>query len=238
MYEEAYDLTDGLVEDISPSKSTRPDAQTWYVSSAPHDTSAVLRQVCLAGRAGDDPAMAYFEWCADDDADPDDDTQVAKANPAYGIRISSESVADDRAEMSPEGYARELPSTPSGGPPSPSQDASRTATWWCRSSTGVKGWIGCRAASDSLSTGGGRWWWSWTPGPVPSRCSRPLPTVGCISPTARPGPSGGGGLVIETTSRDMGQAAVGFEDGILDRRLVHVDQGILNAGRDGARRRT
>src|SRR5690242_21208905 len=46
--------------------------------------------------AGENKRLAYFEWSAEDDAEPDDPEGWAQANPGLGIRITLEHVQGDR----------------------------------------------------------------------------------------------------------------------------------------------
>lgn len=105
--DEAYALSDAAMDALIPTLSARPNAQIWYTSSAPLPDSEVLRRLCLRGRAGADARLAYFEWCADADARPDDRKCWAQANPALGIRLSEEFTERELAALTPEGFLRE-----------------------------------------------------------------------------------------------------------------------------------
>lgn len=105
--DEAYALPDAAMDALIPTLSARPNAQIWYTSSAPLDDSEVLRRLCIRGRAGLDPALAYFEWCAADDADSADRQAWADANPGLGIRLTEEFTERELAALSPEGFRRE-----------------------------------------------------------------------------------------------------------------------------------
>lgn len=105
--DEAYALPDAAMDALMPTLSARPNAQIWYTSSAPLADSEVLRRLCIRGRAGQDARLAYFEWCADDDADVNDRAAWAQANPALGFRLSEEFTERELAALSPEGFRRE-----------------------------------------------------------------------------------------------------------------------------------
>jgi hypothetical protein len=91
--------------------SARPNPQLWYTSSAGLARSVHLRSVRDRGRAGDDPSLCYLEWCAkqrpDGSVDLDDREEWARANPAMGIRVSEEFVANERRIFDDDGFARE-----------------------------------------------------------------------------------------------------------------------------------
>lgn len=105
--DEAYDLTDEDLAALLPALSARPNHQVWYTSSAPKDHSAVLQRICKAGRIGASPRLAYLEWSAPDNAHSDDREAWRQANPAYGVRITEETVLGELAAMSDEDFRRE-----------------------------------------------------------------------------------------------------------------------------------
>jgi phage terminase large subunit-like protein len=93
---------------INPTMSARPNPQMWLFGTPPTDGDdpfafARVRQNALASRA----RHCWLEWAADPDDDFDDPEVWAKANPSYGVRISEEACADDRAAMDDEQFAME-----------------------------------------------------------------------------------------------------------------------------------
>lgn len=121
--DEAFALTPTHIGALFPTLSARPDPQLVYGSSAGLVQSDILRAVRDRGRAGDDPRLAYIEYCDDlggDCAEPDCDHAVTRtgcrlddeerwkrANPALGTRISLEYVRAERRAMPAEEFARE-----------------------------------------------------------------------------------------------------------------------------------
>lgn len=89
VYDEAYGLTAEVIAASMMTLSARPNPQLFYCSSTGLDDSDFLRDVRERGleRA---PRLAFFEWSADPDCDPQDREQWYKANPALGIRIEEE----------------------------------------------------------------------------------------------------------------------------------------------------
>ena len=110
--DEAYDLSDAAMSALLPTMSARsmdvPGPQIVYTSSAPlpDERSDVLRRLMRRGREGSE-RLAYMEWSAVDDAKHDDEESVAQANPALGIRITSEFVSQERRILSSTDFARE-----------------------------------------------------------------------------------------------------------------------------------
>jgi phage terminase large subunit-like protein len=95
--DEAFAHTDDRVEQAAaPAQLTRPQPQTWIVSTAGGPKSLWLRSKVEQGRAmldaGDDGTGAYFEWSADPEADPGDPDTWASCMPALGRTHGEEPV--------------------------------------------------------------------------------------------------------------------------------------------------
>ncbi|MFB8035882.1 terminase [Streptomyces sp. NPDC056004] len=114
--DEAMILGDDAMGALMPTMSAVPNPQIWYLGSAGIGSPSVqlgrLRARAVAAvEAGEpDPSLAYFEWSVNphraectvgctDHADADDPRAWAVANPALGIRISSEHVRNERLSM-------------------------------------------------------------------------------------------------------------------------------------------
>ncbi|WP_367582368.1 hypothetical protein [Tsukamurella tyrosinosolvens] len=98
VFDEAYDLPVETLAAILPTKTAKPHAQTWFVSSTGMTDSDVLLRQCKLGREGA-PGYGYFEWKADDGADIHDVEQWYKANPAMGYRITEEGMIDNLSAL-------------------------------------------------------------------------------------------------------------------------------------------
>jgi phage terminase large subunit-like protein len=92
--------------------SARPNPQVWYTGSAVdqvvHEHGIVLARVRERALAASDPRLAYFEWAAADDLeslDPDDRDGWARANPALGVRITTEFVEAEQRATDPKTFA-------------------------------------------------------------------------------------------------------------------------------------
>ncbi|MFE1926525.1 terminase [Streptomyces asoensis] len=124
MLDEDMILGDNEMDALLPTMAAIDNPQIWYLGSsgigAPSVQLGRLRRRALAAiEAGvPDPSLAYMEWSADlhvdecsKDCDKHDDAgsdeAVLKSNPAVGYRLTLAKVANERATLSKEGYARE-----------------------------------------------------------------------------------------------------------------------------------
>ena len=105
--DEAFELDDMALEALKPALAAARAPQMWFASSAPHPTSSVLRRLCLRGRAGGAERLVYHEWCAADDCEIDDPRAWAAANPAMGRRLSAEYTRSEMEALDAEGFKRE-----------------------------------------------------------------------------------------------------------------------------------
>lgn len=97
--DEALFLTDehlGAMVPALAAQSMNADRmpQVIVTSSAPLPDSAVLHRFRRQGMAGTHPQQFYAEWSCDVGVDPYDRDAWASANPALGIRIAEEFIAD------------------------------------------------------------------------------------------------------------------------------------------------
>lgn len=104
--DEAFALTDDQMSNMLPTLSASEGPQVWYLSSAPHAASEVLRRVCLRGR-GSAPGLAYYEWCAEQTAESGDVKAWAQANPAMGHRITLDFTWKELDALADEDFRRE-----------------------------------------------------------------------------------------------------------------------------------
>lgn len=93
---------------IVPTMSARPNPQMWLFGTPPTEDDdpfafARVRESSMAHRA----RHCWLEWSAEPDDDFDDPATWAKANPSFGVRISAEACADDRAAMDDGQFALE-----------------------------------------------------------------------------------------------------------------------------------
>lgn len=97
---------DAILQAMSPTKLTRPGAQTFIWSAGGTAASTWLASLVARGREGD-PGICYAEYGIPDDADAEDIDVIAAHHPAVGHTITRESLATMRTEITdPAAWAR------------------------------------------------------------------------------------------------------------------------------------
>lgn len=103
---------DRLEQSMRPAMRTRKQPQLWLVSTmGTQGESQWFHGWCDAGRAavesGEPGPVAYFEWSAEEDADPADPATWWSCMPALGHTVSEATIRAeyDLAMMTPEGLA-------------------------------------------------------------------------------------------------------------------------------------
>lgn len=109
--DEAQELADDELAALLPTISAAPsgDPQVFMAGTPPLGDikgEAFARERSVA-QAGGDGRLAWFEWSNPADADTNDPTVVANANPALGIRLGWGTVEDERSVMGESQFARE-----------------------------------------------------------------------------------------------------------------------------------
>lgn len=101
LLDEAQILSSAAWSAILPTMSARPNPQAWLFGTPPteNDDGEVFARFRQIGLRRSSPRVAYLEWSAEAGDDFDDPAVWAKANPAFGSRITHERVADERATM-------------------------------------------------------------------------------------------------------------------------------------------
>lgn len=109
--DEAQDLTDEALEALRSTNAAGPQAnpQIIYTGTppSPKNDGEVFTRFRSGALSGATASTCWHEWSAAPDADLDDEATIAQANPAYQIRLSAKTVADEREDISEEGFARE-----------------------------------------------------------------------------------------------------------------------------------
>jgi phage terminase large subunit-like protein len=117
LMDEAMFIPEEMHSALRPTLSARENPQIWYLGSAvdqlAHEHGIVFARVRERGLR-EDSGLAYFEWSIDEDnpnAVPretiDDAAAWAQANPAMGIRIAQDYIAEERRDLGPRGFAVE-----------------------------------------------------------------------------------------------------------------------------------
>lgn len=110
--DEAFSYQDARTEQaLRPAMMTRPDPQLWVVStSGTPDASPYLFERVQAGRMAVEASLtsglAYFEWSADDDADPADPETWRSCMPALGYTVSEDTVSAAQGSMARNEFSR------------------------------------------------------------------------------------------------------------------------------------
>lgn len=109
LLDEAQRLPGSAWAAILPTMSARPNPQAWLLGTPPteDDDGEVFARFRDVGLRKSSPRIAYLEWSADPLDDFDDELVWAKANPAFGSRITRERIADERATMSDRQFGME-----------------------------------------------------------------------------------------------------------------------------------
>ena len=107
--DEAQIFSDLALQAVQPTMAARPNPQMWLLGTPPTlaDDGAVFTRCRDDGLMGKDRRLCWCEWSCEPGVDLDDREAWAASNPALGIRIGYEAIADERAAMSDEGFARE-----------------------------------------------------------------------------------------------------------------------------------
>ncbi len=108
--DEAQELSDEAFEALLPTISASPNPQTIMTGTPPGPAAngEVFTRTRKLGVEGTDNRLAWLEWsCVGDEVDLDDRRNWAAVNPALGIRLAWETVADERQAFSDEGFGRE-----------------------------------------------------------------------------------------------------------------------------------
>jgi hypothetical protein len=109
VFDEAQILTENAIDDMVPATNQAPNPLLLFTGTPPKPTDpsevfAAKRDKALAGASED---MAYIEFSADEDADPDDPKQWAKANPSYPKRTPRQAVLRMRENLTDDSFMRE-----------------------------------------------------------------------------------------------------------------------------------
>jgi hypothetical protein len=107
--DEAQELSEDALAALRPTISASPNPQIIFTGTPPGPTAVgeVFTRQRTNGLTKADPRLCWQEWRAWDVENIDDPMAVAQANPALGIRLLWDTIADERADMSEDTFARE-----------------------------------------------------------------------------------------------------------------------------------
>ena len=108
--DECWAHTAATEQAVRPTLLTRPNGQLVMVSTAGNRKSVWWRDKIEVGRSavgdGLTSGLAYFEWSAEDGADPADPATWRTCMPALGVTVEEATIAADMASMPPTEFAR------------------------------------------------------------------------------------------------------------------------------------
>ena len=264
MVDEAWAQRDErLIQAFRPAMMTRPAAQLWMCSTMGTEESIFWHDRVDDGRArveaDERTGVAFFEWSAGDDDDPDDPATWWACMPALGITVSEEVVQADHDAMDPAEFARAYCNRRAAA----GRPVIDLGAWGrCRESTSQLKGLPCFALDvtpdRSLAAIGVAGWrtdgrrhvevvdhrpgtdWLVERLVELERRWRPLPVV--VDPGAPAGSLlvdlAAAGVQTETVSaREYAQACGQVFDAIEARSVAHLEQPILNLAVRSARKR-
>ena len=254
---------DRLDQAFRPAMMTRPAAQMWIVSTMGTEESTFLHDRVDDGRArveaDERSGIAYFEWSAEDDQDPDDAATWWSCMPALGRTVTEEVIRADHDAMPPDEFSRAYlnkrtgggrpvfdagswqacrdPHSQLAGTPCFAVDVTPDRAW---AAIGVAGWgSGRRTHVEIVDHRPGV---EWVAGRLEELYRRwhPFPVV--IDPA-----SPAGSLLIDLASLSIKTETVGAReyaascgqlyDAVVAAQVVHLDQPVLNVAVAAARKR-
>jgi len=264
MIDEAWAQRDTrLVQAFRPAMMARPAAQFWWASTMGTEESMLMNDFVDDGRArveaGQTSGVAYFEWSAGDDDDPDDPATWWRCMPALGHTVTQDVIQADHDSLDAGEFARAyLNRRATGGRPvisavdwaacRESRSSARGLVCFALDVTPERSYASIAVAAhredrrrhvEVVEHRPGTEW-------VPQRLFElqrrwaPLPTV--VDPG---GPAESllidleaKGVATETCSAREYAAACGqFFDAVADGAIAHLDQPVLNSAVGSARKR-
>ena len=109
VFDEGQILTQAALDDMIPATNTHPNPLVFFIGTPPKPTDPSdvflnMRHEALSGEASD---YLYIEFSADENADPGDREQWAKANPSYPHRTPPRAMLRMKRLLGAESFLRE-----------------------------------------------------------------------------------------------------------------------------------
>ena len=109
VFDEGQILTQAALDDMIPATNTHPNPLVFFIGTPPKPTDPSdvflnMRHEALTGESGD---YLYIEFSADENADPNDREQWAKANPSFPHRTTPRAMLRMRRLLGSESFLRE-----------------------------------------------------------------------------------------------------------------------------------
>jgi len=264
--DEAQELSEDSLAALLPTISSAPSKDPQQLVTGTPPSTVMNGDVFLRmrndGVAGRTPRLAWLEWSAEPDCDPNDRELWAACNPSLGIRLNVETIEDERAAFDDATFMRErlgvwAASSSNGlisaevwaaladtSPPKPSRlafalDVSPDRKFAAVARAGMypDGRTVHVAVSEHRSLESGTKWVSeW----LRENVGRAPVVVDAASPAAAllPELQAARLRVITTSATDMARACGGLVDAVTEKTVRHFDQPGLNLALDSARTRT
>ena len=259
--DEAFALTSRVMGALIPTLSAVPNPQVVYTSSAPDFSQQTLFELVQRGRSNTSDRLLYCEWGNEQGVHPTDREAWARANPALGTRIDERFIEAELAAFSgaPEEFMRERLGViitqetagvlPLGKWRECADPNSNVSSGWASLSVGQGMGVAALAYAGRRDDGtihvevakhdqGTAW--------VVEACRKAYADTG--NPIVVDPKSPTGGLlerlkaedipVREVSSVEFVQGCAALQDDVLNARLRHMDQPILNTAVAGADIRT
>lgn len=97
---------DALMQAVTPTQNTRPNAQTMFLSTMGDADSTWWHSLVDAARAGEMERTCIFDWGLPESQDASDIDAVIAAHPAVGHTIPPQAIIDAQGTMKPHEFAR------------------------------------------------------------------------------------------------------------------------------------
>lgn len=109
VYDEAQILTQAALDDMIPATNTHPNPLVFFIGTPPKpaDPSDVFLNMRHEAISGESSDYLYIEFSADENADPGDREQWAKANPSFPHRTPARAMLRMKRLLGPESFLRE-----------------------------------------------------------------------------------------------------------------------------------
>lgn len=109
VFDEGQILTQAALDDMIPATNTHPNPLVFFIGTPPKptDPSDVFLNMRHEALSGDSADYLYIEFSADEDADPADREQWAKANPSFPHRTTARAMLRMKRLLGAESFLRE-----------------------------------------------------------------------------------------------------------------------------------
>ena len=109
VFDEAQILTENAIDDMVPATNQAANPLLLFTGTPPKpsDPGEVFAAKRMKALAGSSDGMAYIEFSADEDADPDDRAQWSRANPSYPKRTPATAILRMRENLTDDSFMRE-----------------------------------------------------------------------------------------------------------------------------------